>query len=250
MISNSKSPKSDRFNFKYFFFLPYSLADSKNVTIDFVYDLNCYFHNMRLTRWNCPRFNLRQQCFQGCKGFKTLLATFVLVCVFFITITPSALANLDDDRFDGNIFALYGGNGSLVPPRVTLAESRRQGRPALLVFFLDDSKDCKKFTTTISELQRFYGRAADFIPVNVDTLLPDTRYSPEEPGYYYKGYVPQTVLINQGGKIVLDQNGQIAFETVDDVFRQVFDLLPRAESVELRRRSFNEFNTELVETQR
>lgn len=155
---------------------------------------------MRLTRWNCPRFNLRQPCFQGFKGFKSLLTTFVLICVFFITITPSALANLDDDHFDGNIFALYGGNGSLVPPRVTLAESRRQGRPALLVFFLDDSKDCKKFTTTVSELQRFYGRAADFIPVNVDTLLPDTSYSAEEPGYYYKGYVPQTVLINQGGK--------------------------------------------------
>ncbi|NET54244.1 MAG: thioredoxin family protein, partial [Merismopedia sp. SIO2A8] len=35
--------------------------------------------------------------------------------------TPPALAGLDDDRFDGNIFALYGGNGSLVPPRITLA---------------------------------------------------------------------------------------------------------------------------------
>ncbi|MBE9142778.1 thylakoid membrane photosystem I accumulation factor [Planktothrix mougeotii] len=205
---------------------------------------------MRLTPWNCPPFKVLQQCFPGFNGFKTLLTTLVIVSVFFFTLVPTALANLDDDRFDGNIFALYGGNGSLVPPRVTLAESRRQGRPALLVFFLDDSKDCKKFTTTVSELQRFYGRSADFIPVNVDTLLPDTQFSPQEPGYYYKGYVPQTVLIDQSGKVVLDQNGQVAFERVDDVFRQVFDLLPRSESVELRRRSFNEFNTELVETQR
>lgn len=205
---------------------------------------------MRLTPWNCPPFKVLQQCFQGFKAFKTLLTTLVIISVFFFTLVPTALASLDDDRFDGNIFALYGGNGSLVPPRVTLAESRRQGRPALLVFFLDDSKDCKKFTTTVSELQRFYGRVADFIPVNVDTLLPDTQFSPQEPGYYYKGYVPQTVLIDQSGKVVLDQKGQVAFERVDDVFRQVFDLLPRSESVELRRRSFNEFNTELVETQR
>lgn len=205
---------------------------------------------MRLTRWNCPAFKVLQQCFQGFKGFKTLLTTLVIMSVFFFTLVPTALASLDDDHFDGNIFALYGGNGSLVPPRVTLTESRTQGRPALLVFFLDDSKDCKKFTTTVSELQRFYGRAADFIPVNVDTLLPDTQFSPQEPGYYYKGYVPQTVLIDQSGKVVFDQKGQVAFERVDDVFRQVFDLLPRSESVELRRRSFNEFNTELVETKR
>ena len=174
----------------------------------------------------------------------------MIICVFFLTITPSALAGLDDDRFDGNIFALYAGNGSLVPPRVTLTESMNQGRPSLLVFFLDDSKDCKKFVTTVSELQRFYGREADFIPVNVDTLLPDAKNSPQEPGYYYKGYVPQTVLINQSGKVVLDKPGQVAFETVDDGFRQVFNLLPRNESVELRRRSFNEFNTELVPTQK
>jgi thiol-disulfide isomerase/thioredoxin len=205
---------------------------------------------MRLTRWNSPRFNVLQQCFQGSRGFKTLLTTFLIICVFFLTITPSALAALDDDRFDGNIFALYAGNGSLVPPRVTLTESMNQGKPSLLVFFLDDSKDCKKFVNTVSELQRFYGKEADFIPVNVDTLLPDIKNSPQEPGYYYKGYVPQTVLIDQSGKVVLDKPGQIAFETVDDAFRQVFDLLPRAESVELRRRSFNEFNTELVPTQK
>jgi hypothetical protein len=30
------------------------------------------------------------------------------------------------------------------------------------------------------------------------------------------------------------------------VLREVFDLLPRSESVELKRRTVNEFNTELV----
>ncbi|VXD21050.1 conserved exported hypothetical protein [Planktothrix serta PCC 8927] len=204
---------------------------------------------MRLTRLNCLLFNVLQPGFQGFKRFKSLLIAFVLTSVFFFTAIPSALAGLDDDHFDGNIFALYAGNGSLVPPRVTLTESMNQGRPSLLVFFLDDSKDCKKYVTTVSELQRFYGKVADFIPVNVDTLFPDAQNSPQQPGYYYKGYVPQTVLIDQSGKVILDQKGQVAFETIDDVFRQVFDLLPRSESVALRRRSFNEFNTELVKTQ-
>jgi hypothetical protein len=119
--------------------------------------------------------------------------------------------------------------------------------PALLVFYVDDSSDCKQFSTVVSSLQEYYGRAASFIPVSVDSLPFKSTYSPTEAGYYYKGLVPQTVLLNQEGEIVFDRSGQVAYEDVDDVFRQVFDLLPRSESVELkRRRSFNEFNSELT----
>ncbi|MGB3405488.1 MAG: thylakoid membrane photosystem I accumulation factor [Microcoleaceae cyanobacterium] len=161
-------------------------------------------------------------------------------------ITPPAIAGLNDDRFDGNIFALYAGNGSLVPARVTLAQSRAKSRAALLVYFLDDSKDCKQFVDTISQLQRYYGMAADFIPVNVDTLALEKVDNPNEVGYYYTGYVPQTVVIDQSGEVVLDRVGQVSFEDIDDAMRDVFDLLPRSESVELKRRAFNEFNSELV----
>ncbi|NEO32532.1 MAG: thioredoxin family protein [Symploca sp. SIO3C6] len=159
--------------------------------------------------------------------------------------TPPALAGLDDDRFDGNIFALYGGNGSLVPPRITLAESLKKDKPALLVFYVEDSSDCKRFSSVVSQLQQPYGRAASFIPINIDSLLPESSYKPKEPGYYYQGLVPQTVLINQEGKVVLNEVGQVSYEQIDDVFREVFDLLPRSESVELKRRAFNEINTEL-----
>ncbi|NER28925.1 MAG: thioredoxin family protein [Symploca sp. SIO1C4] len=159
--------------------------------------------------------------------------------------TPPALAGLDDDRFDGNIFALYGGNGSLVPPRITLAESLKKDKPALLVFYVEDSSDCKRFSSVVSQLQQPYGRAASFIPINIDSLLPESSYKPTEPGYYYQGLVPQTVLINQEGKVVLNEVGQVSYEQIDDVFREVFDLLPRSESVELKRRAFNEINTEL-----
>ena len=34
---------------------------------------------------------------------------------------------------------------------------------------------------------------------------------------------------------------------IDDEFRKVFDLLPRTESIELKRRSFNEFSSELAQ---
>jgi hypothetical protein len=168
-----------------------------------------------------------------------------LGCITWLN-TPAALAGLTDDHYDGNIFALYAGNGSLVPPRVTLPESRQRNRAALLVFYLDDSSDCKQFAPLVSQLDAFYGRAADFIPISVDTIAQQRHNDPLDPGYYYNGRVPQTVLLDQSGKVVLNETGQVAFERVDDVFREVFDLLPRSESAELQRRPVNEINTELT----
>jgi hypothetical protein len=157
-----------------------------------------------------------------------------------------AWAGLNDDHYDGNIFALYAGNGSLFPPRVTLAESLQRDKPVVLAFFIDDSRDCKLYASVLSQIDAFYGRAANLIPVNADTILPNLTYSPTEPGYYYKGFVPQTVILDQSGQVVFDEIGNIAYEQADDVLREVFDLLPRSESVELKRRPINEFNTELV----
>ena len=158
-----------------------------------------------------------------------------------------ALASIDDDHLDGNIFVVYAGNGSLVPPRLTLAQSLGRKMPAILVFYLDDSRDCKQFAIVVSRLQEFYGRAASIIPISVDSLPLKSAYTQQEPGYYYQGSVPQTVVLDQEGKVVFNGKGQVKFQEIDDVLREVFDLLPRSQSVELKRRSFNEFNTELVQ---
>jgi hypothetical protein len=174
-----------------------------------------------------------------------LLGVLIVFTIGCLTPNP-ALAGLTDDRFDGDIFALYAGNGSLVPPRVTLEQARERKKPALLVFYVDDSSDCKSYVTVVSNLQAFYGRAADFIALRVDALPVQANYTPTDPGYYYKGFVPQTVLFDQDGKVVLDETGNIPFEKMDDKFRQLFDLLPREESATLKRRAVNEVNTELV----
>lgn len=185
-----------------------------------------------------------------CRLSQRRISRFVLALIGVLSYllllgTPPALAGINDDKFDGNIFALYAGNGSLVPPRITLAESLKASKPALLVYYLDDSSDCKQYSTVISQLQSFYGHAANFIPVNVDAIPLKSSYAATEPGHYYKGLIPQTVLIDSKGKVVLNEKGRVPFEKIDDAFRKVFDLLPRSESVELKQRSFNEFNTEL-----
>ncbi len=196
------------------------------------------------------RFRYRTITYSSCvrRRFvsKCLLILVGLLSCWYLLGTPSALASFDDDSFDGNIFALYAGNGSIVPPRITLEDSLRRKKPALLVFYVDDSRDCKLYSVTISKLQEPYGRAASFIPVNIDTLLADATYTPTEAGYYYQDLIPQTVLIDQNAEVVLNEIGQVPYEQIDDVFREVFNLLPRSESVELKLRTVNDINAQLT----
>ena len=179
--------------------------------------------------------------------WRSLVLFLVLVVGwFFLWGAPTALAGLEDDRFDGNIFALYAGNGSLVPPKINLSNSLKGERPSLLFLYAEDSSDCKQFSSVISRLQAYYGRVSDFIPISIDAIPPKFDYEQTDPGYYYQGFVPQTVIFDQAGKVVLNETGQISYEQIDDVLRQVFDLLPRSESIELKRRPVNEVNVELV----
>jgi hypothetical protein len=174
----------------------------------------------------------------------------LLICVCCLSLWLSyplvSQAEINNDRYDGNIFVVYAGNGSLVPSKLTLKQSLARNIPVILVYYLDDNSDSKQFALLVSRLQEFYGRAASIIPVGVDSIPPQNKYQPDEVGYYYRGAIPQTVILDQKGKKVFDEIGQIKFESADDVLREVFDLLPRSESVELKRRTFNEFNSELV----
>jgi thiol-disulfide isomerase/thioredoxin len=170
----------------------------------------------------------------------------LLACLLVISVQP-AFAGIDDDVYDGNIFVIYAGNGSLVPPKESLAKALADNKPVFLAFYVDDSSDCKRYAISISQVQEFYGRAAEIIPIDVDSIPVKPTYEPTEAGYYYSGAVPQVVVFDQAGKVVLNKQGQVPYEEIDDKFREVFDLLPRTESVQLQRRSFNEFSSELAE---
>jgi peroxiredoxin len=175
-----------------------------------------------------------------------VLSLVILIASGTLWALPAA-ATINDDRYEGNIYVLFGGNGSLVPPRMDLPTSLKREKPAILVFYVDDSSDCKQFSIEVTRLQEFYGRAASIIPVSIDSFIDQAQYSPQEPAYYYSGVVPQTVILDQKGKVVYDGKGQVPYEEMDDVLRKVFDLLPRSESTVLKRRSFNEFNSGLTE---
>jgi hypothetical protein len=176
----------------------------------------------------------------------TRLLTIVSIgCLVLMTLSQPAWAGLTDDNFDGEIFALYAGNGSIVPPKNDLDTTIKQGKAAVMVFYVDDSRDCKEFSIKVSNLQGLYSKVTNFIPIRVDSIAAKDSYDKSEPGYYYKGYVPQTVIFDPQGNVKFDEGGQASFESMDDVMRSIFDLLPREESTALQRRPLNEVSGEL-----
>jgi hypothetical protein len=177
------------------------------------------------------------------RGLAALLT--IWTCIFLLG-TPPAYASLTDDRFDGNVFALYGGNSSLVNPKFNIQQSLERHKPVIVVLYVEDSRDSKAFASTISQIQSFYANELTFVTYNTDAIAPGTTLTPQNPGYYYQGVVPQTVILDGNGKVALNAKGTIPFEEIDDKLREVFDLLPRSQSVRLKRRQLNEVNTELI----
>lgn len=196
---------------------------------------------------NILNFNREYRLRLGLRLFVVNVMCLLILVASFTGWTPDALASINDDRYDGNIYILYGGNGSLVPPRMDLPTSLTRNKPAILVFYVDDSSDCKQFSIVITRLQEFYGRATSIIPVSVDSFVDKDQYTPEEPAYYYSGVVPETVVLDEAGKVVYDGKGQVPYEEIDDALREVFDLLPRSESQVLKRRPFNEYNSGMTQ---
>jgi hypothetical protein len=160
------------------------------------------------------------------RTFKSIVC---LICVVVIlgAIANPAYANLKDDRFDGNIFALYGGNGSLVPPKFSLAESFRLGKPSVLAFYIDDSYDCKLYTPVLNDVQAYYGKSVSIIPIAVDSLdlsAPKASLGNDNEAYYYRGFVPQTLVISPDRKVLFDLDGKPSFADIEAALQQIPNL--------------------------
>ena len=57
------------------------------------------------------------------------------ILIALIFLSPYKVnASRDSNSYDGNIFPIYAGNGSIVPPQTTLKDSLRNKRVSLLFF--------------------------------------------------------------------------------------------------------------------
>ncbi len=161
-------------------------------------------------------------------------------------LPAAAHASLENDRYDGNIFALYAGNGSLVPPRSTLAQALEAHRTSVLVFYLDDSSVSKRFAPVVSELQRQWGNRIDLIPLVSDPLQGRPEQGPTDPAHYWKGVIPQVVVVDGDGRVRFDAAGSMELAAIDAAISEATGLpLPAGQRAGATI-SINELNSEVL----
>jgi len=164
-----------------------------------------------------------------------------LIIVFILSVNPVYSAR-DTDSYDGNIYPIYAGNGSLVPPPSTLSESLKNERVSVLVFYLDDSSTSKQFAPVVSGIKLLWSSSVDLIPLSIDELDNDDKKTFKDPGYYWHGKIPQTVILDGNGNVLLDQEGQVSFDDINNAITKGTGL--QKPDFNLTVKSFNEYNSE------
>jgi len=164
-----------------------------------------------------------------------------LLILFFLFVNPVYSAR-DTDSYDGNIYPIYAGNGSLVPPQSTLSESLKNERTSVLVFYLDDSSSSKQFAPVVSGIKLLWSSSVDLIPLSIDELDNDEEKTSNDPGFYWHGKIPQVVILDGKGNVLLDKEGQVSFDEINDAITKGTGL--KKPDFDLTVKSFNEYNSE------
>ena len=181
-------------------------------------------------------------CLDWYRWWQRCLCMLVVVCFlgFGVGLSPNAIAGIYDDEYDGNIFILYASNAGLVPPKVSLATAIQKEIPTLVMYYTDDSQECKQNALVLTQLQAEYKRQLNLIPLMVDPLDTRRSYNTIDARQYYNGqYVPQFVLIDATGEVILDQIGKMSFEALDEPVRKLLGLDPRTEPLVLDKPLFS-----------
>ncbi len=167
---------------------------------------------------------------------------FLMILFLILSLNHPAEAVRNSDSYDGNIFPIYAGNGSIVPPQTSLKESIQNNRISILFFYLDDSEDSKALAPLISGLDLIWKNNIDIIALTTDELQDKSFSDIKEEGYYWNGLIPQTLILDGSGNIKFDKNGIFDIDEVNEIIGDLKGIkLEDSFSVE----SFNEYNSTL-----
>ena len=172
-----------------------------------------------------------------------LLYNFIIIIYVLIYINIPVYGSRITDSYDGNIFPIYAGNGSLVPPQSSLKESIKNKRVSILFFYLDDSSDSKALAPVIAGLDLIWKNNIDIIPLTTDELQNKDFNDPLEEGFYWNGYIPQTTIIDETGSVKFDKNGPIDIDEVNKVISEIKGINLEESSFTVE--SFNEYNSQI-----
>ena len=170
----------------------------------------------------------------------------ILIILLFFNSYP-ANASRNNDNYDGNIFSIYAGNGSIVPPKTTLKESLKNNRVSILLFYLDDSSDSKAMAPVISGLDLIWRENIDIIALTIDELQnQDKSNDPNQPNFYWNGLIPQTIVIDSNGEVKFDKNGLVDFGDLNKLVGELTGIETNNNS-SFTVEAFNEYNSTISE---
>ncbi|MEB3307005.1 MAG: thylakoid membrane photosystem I accumulation factor [Cyanobacteriota bacterium] len=174
------------------------------------------------------------------------IAALLSALLVLLLLVPPAGASLTSNSYDGNIYALYAGNGSLVPPRSSLEKALADHRPIALIYYLDDDTSSKQFAPVVSELQRLWGNRIELIPLTTDSLQNRPDRGRTDPAHYWRGELPQVVVFNPAGEVLLDASGAVSLRRINTALSQATGIELPEGLADGDLRSFNELNAEVV----
>ncbi len=172
-----------------------------------------------------------------------LLYNFIIFIYILTNINIPVYGSRITDSYDGNIFPIYAGNGSLVPPQTSLKESIQNKRVSILFFYLDDSADSKALAPVIAGLDLIWKNNIDIIPLTTDELQNKVYTDPLEEGFYWNGYIPQTIILDETGSVKFDKTGQLDLDEVNKVISEIKGI--KLEDSSFTVESFNEYNSQI-----
>ena len=168
----------------------------------------------------------------------------LIIIIFFYPFKVNA--SRDTNSYDGNIFPIYAGNGSIVPPHTNLQESLKNKRISVLFFYLDDSSDSKAMAPVISGLDLLWRNNIDIIALTTDELQnKEDANNPIEPNFYWNGLIPQTIILDGNGEVKFDNNGYVNIELLNKVIQELTGTEINDSSFSIE--SFNEYNSVISE---
>ena len=170
-----------------------------------------------------------------------------LLIILIIFSSYPANAARDNDSYDGNIFPIYAGNGSIVPPKTTLKESLKNKRTSVLFFYLDDSSESKAMAPVISGLDLLWRENIDIIALTTDELQNEEDLKePDQPNFYWNGLIPQTIILDGNGEIKFYQNGMVDFGELNNIISESTGIKVNTNS-KFTVEAFNEYNSTISE---
>ena len=94
----------------------------------------------------------------------------------------------------------------------------------------------------MSGIKLVWGPNVDIIPLTTDEIQGQNTNDPLKASYYWHGKIPQVVILDGKGNVLLDQEGQVSFEEINNAITKATGL--KKPDFDLTVKSFNEYNSE------